>query len=275
MIGSLLSSSIVKIGRRKAILLSNFVAVVGGLMQFIFNFWVIFAGKVVYAACAAVMLTGCALYLSETLPEDKVGSHGFAVNLGVTLGMAVTLNLGIAVSKDNPDSKSWLLVAFVPIVFAVANIITWLFCFRNEPINFCIANSIKGEYKAEAYDGIKKLYKTDDNMDAVYQVYENRKDPDDIKRDPFMLDQNRESRVNPSDADEMLEDGDLILGVKAYEKDEPSPWQVLYDPRYRCATAIGVVMAIFNQISGLNAINFYSSVIFTDVFSSDNAVTIG
>ena len=38
---------------------------------------------------------------------------------------------------------------------------------------------------------------------------------------------------------------------------------------------IGVMMACFNQLSGLNAINFYSSVIFKSVFTSANAVTIG
>ena len=55
------------------------------------------AGKVIYGSAAAVMLTGCALFLSETLPSDKVGSHGFAVNLGVTLGISVLLGLGALV----------------------------------------------------------------------------------------------------------------------------------------------------------------------------------
>ena len=35
------------------------------------------------------------------------------------------------------------------------------------------------------------------------------------------------------------------------------------------------MMACFNQLSGLNAINFYSSTIFKSVFTSANAITIG
>ena len=166
-------------------------------MQFIFNFWLIFAGKIVYGASAAVMLTGCALYLAETLPEDKVGTHGFAVNFGVTIGITIILNLGIAVSDDNPDSKSWLIVAFVPVVVAIANFLLWLFWFNNEPIGFCIANAEKKNYKEQAYEGIKRLYYTEGSMDVVYQIYENRLDPDEAKRDPFMLTEKSRQSLNP------------------------------------------------------------------------------
>ena len=97
------------------------------------------AGKVIYGSAAAVMLTGCALCLSETLPSDKVGSHGFAVNLGVTLGISVLLGLGALVPEDKDDSM-WLLVASVPILNAIANLLVWLLFFRNESIGYCIQN---------------------------------------------------------------------------------------------------------------------------------------
>lgn len=133
------------------------------------------------------MLTGCALYLGETLPADKVGSHGFAVNLGVTLGISVVLNFGILVSTN--DSWSWLFVAMIPLVVAIANFFLWLLCFKNEPIGFCIQNRDKKDYKEQAYSGIRRLYHTGDEMDAIYQIYEERMNPDDQKTDPFMLDQ--------------------------------------------------------------------------------------
>ena len=103
MIGALSSSTIVKIGRRRAILLGSIIALIGATMQFYFDFWIIVGGKVVYGASAGVMLTGGALFLGETLPEDKMGSHGFAVNLGITLGLSAILNMGIAVSADDKD----------------------------------------------------------------------------------------------------------------------------------------------------------------------------
>ena len=58
--------------------------------------------------------------------------------------------------------------------------------------------------------------------------------------------------------------------------DEPSTLQVLTDPQYRKATGIAIMLACINQLSGLNAINFYSGVIFKDVFDGNpNAMTIG
>ena len=64
----------------------------------------------------------------------------------------------------------------------------------------------------------------------------------------------------------MVEDGELNLnGMKKVEDEGPNSWQVLVDSRYRCATGIAVTLACFNQLSGLNAINFYSGVIFKEV----------
>ena len=116
------------------------------------------------------MLTSCALYLSETLPADKVGSHGFAVNLGVTLGISVVLNLGMLVSEDDQESNSWLIVAFIPVVGAIANFLLWLIFFRNEPIGYCINKGNKSNYKAQAYDGIRKLYHTEEDDKFIEQI---------------------------------------------------------------------------------------------------------
>ena len=106
MIGSLASSSVVKIGRRKAAIFANLVALVGGALQLMMNFYMILAGKIVYGMSAGVLITACALYLSETLPPEKVGSHGFAVNLGVTLGISLVLALGpfVPTGSDIKDS---------------------------------------------------------------------------------------------------------------------------------------------------------------------------
>ena len=73
MIGSISSGAIVKMGRRRAIMLGCVLALVGALMQFIFEFWLIFTGKVIYGASAGLMLTSASLFLHETVPEEKLG----------------------------------------------------------------------------------------------------------------------------------------------------------------------------------------------------------
>lgn len=136
MIGSLFASTIVKIGRRKAILLASIVSLVGALIQFSLSYWVLIVGKIIYGSSAGVLITACALYLSESLPSDKVGTYGFAVNFGVTLGITLILILG-AFNKDL-GSNEWILVAVALPVVAICNFLSWLFILRNEPLDFCI-----------------------------------------------------------------------------------------------------------------------------------------
>ena len=165
MIGSVSSGAIVKIGRRRTIMLGCVIAIVGALMQLIFDFWLILAGKVIYGASAGLMLTAASLFLHETVPEEKMGKYGFAVNLGITMGLSVVLNMGLAVSNDDPDSQSWLLVGLIPVVFAALNLLLWLTCFRAEPINFCIENANRNDYKEQAYAGIRRCYLVGEDMD--------------------------------------------------------------------------------------------------------------
>ena len=94
-------------------------------------------GKIIYGISAGIMLTACALYLSETLPDEKVGSHGFAVNFGVTLGITLVLSLGILVPTDT-ISSSYLVVAVVGPAVAVLDLLAWLLVFKTEPIAFCV-----------------------------------------------------------------------------------------------------------------------------------------
>ena len=59
------------------------------------------------------------------------------------------------------------------------------------------------------------------------------------------------------------------------DDEQPGVLQVLTDPRYRNATYISILLAALNQLSGLNAINFYSGEIFKEVFEGDKGATIG
>ena len=46
----------------------------------------------------------------------------------------------------------------------------------------------------------------------------------------------------------------------------------MFDSRYRTATWISVIMACFNQLDGVNVLNFYSNAIFSTVLSKEGAV---
>ena len=85
-----------------------------------------------------------------------------------------------------------------------------------------------------------------------------------------------------SDKDE----ADLIVDEKRFELNDtqenvlgevPGTSAVLCDAKYRRATWLCVIMAVFNQLDGINVMNFYSNTIFENIFDKDakEAATYG
>ena len=94
MIGSLLSSTLIQQGRRRSNLIACILLLIGAVMQLKVNFTILILGKILYAIASAVMVNGGAVYLSEMLPKEKVRTHGFAVNAGISLGKGSILIVG-------------------------------------------------------------------------------------------------------------------------------------------------------------------------------------
>lgn len=151
MIGSLLSSTIIKIGRRKSILLAAFVQLIAIGFQFWLTFWAQVGSKIVFGASSAVQLTACAVYLSETLPPEKVATYGFAVNLGVTVGISIQTVIGVFLPDDGKGNL-WTLVNFAMLVLCLTNIVLW--AMRGESIGYCVAKEDKEGWREQALKAI-------------------------------------------------------------------------------------------------------------------------
>ena len=142
MIGSLLVNIIIALGRRKTLLISQGVALTGALMFQVPNFWVLLIGKIIYGIGTGMAMTGVALYFSETIPASRTGRYGFAINLGIVVGVTIALSLGFfKPSADAPlETQQQALIIFncLPVALACVVILLWTCAFREEPINFCL-----------------------------------------------------------------------------------------------------------------------------------------
>lgn len=66
--------------------------------------------------------------------------------------------------------------------------------------------------------------------------------------------------------DQIIVDGD--------EDDSgPGYGTLCFDPRYRRATAVGITLAIFSQLTGINVIMFYSNILFKGLSMSNTSIT--
>jgi hypothetical protein len=126
---------------------------------------------------------------------------------------------------DYMDDKNWRIIFAMPGVFAVAQILLFLTVFRQEPITYCIANG----KDSEALQLIKRVYKPikqggDSNDDSLYSEF-------------FGV-----SKKNTSTDASSIKFGSAVCGRK-----------------YGKGTWICFFLNVFNQASGINAINIYAT----------------
>ena len=86
MIGTFTANLIVPKGRRKTILISQIIAIVGGLMSFILNVWILLIARIIYGIATGIAVVAVVLYFSETIPASRTGRYGFTINLGIVTG---------------------------------------------------------------------------------------------------------------------------------------------------------------------------------------------
>ena len=106
-VGGLLSSKFVVVGRRVTAIFSILISFVGvALMVIWVNLISICIGRFVYAFACGILITCANLWLSETVPKENMGPFSVTVNLGIVLGFMVCLYGGLPlVSMDEAQAK--------------------------------------------------------------------------------------------------------------------------------------------------------------------------
>jgi MFS family permease len=87
MIGSFFAGSIVKIGLKNSVILSNLIGIVGCFPQLSDNIWALIIGKLVLGIAGGLMIVASSITIAETLPNSAVATCGTSVNLGIVTGI--------------------------------------------------------------------------------------------------------------------------------------------------------------------------------------------
>ena len=98
--GALCTSSFIKYGKLKMILILNGVLVAAIGVCMIENIFVIAFGRFVWGICAGSYSVFVPNYLNEFVPKELAGSFGGISALGLTFGIAVPTILSIALEVD-------------------------------------------------------------------------------------------------------------------------------------------------------------------------------
>jgi len=213
------------IGRRKAMLLIDVIALIGTGLTLITEPHAMVFGRLIQGFCVGANSSLVPLYISEVAPTEIAGTLGTMNQLLITIGVIVAPVLGLHMPTFTPKTFShsdnqWFKVLLGFAAFAaVLRLILSLIVFTHETPKYLVQNSQDDEARI-----------------VLEKFYPDSRAQEELSK----LRQQRESQA---------QGGQLTM------KD-------VLSAKYSKRLIIGVMVAVFQQLSGINAIIFFSNQIF-------------
>ncbi|PWA23765.1 hypothetical protein CCH79_00010894 [Gambusia affinis] len=222
MIGSLSVGILVdKFGRRKSMLLSNSLALLGGslmgLSSMCRSFEMVIIGRLIIGIFCGLCTGLTPMYLGEISPTALRGAFGTLHQLGVVVGILVAQIFGLEAALGS--DRLWPLLLSLTILPAVIQSAMLPFCPESPRYLLIVLNE-----EDEARKALERLRGTDNVSD---------------------------------DIQEMKEEGMKM----AMEKKVSIP-ELFRSPNYRQPLIIAITLQLSQQLSGINAVFYYSTGIF-------------
>uniref|UniRef100_A0A671Q5Z0 Solute carrier family 2, facilitated glucose transporter member 1-like n=1 Tax=Sinocyclocheilus anshuiensis TaxID=1608454 RepID=A0A671Q5Z0_9TELE len=222
MIGSLSVGTLVdKLGRRKSMLLSNILALIGGLLMGLSNmctsYELIIVGRLVIGAFCGLCTGLTPMYVGEIAPTALRGAFGTLHQLGVVIGILIAQILGL---ESLLGSQSlWPLLLALTAVPAVLQSVMLIFC-PESPRYLLIS-----------------LNQEDEARQVLIRLRGHSDVEDDIR--------------------EMKEEA-----MKMSMEKKVSIPELFRNSAYRQPIIIAIILQLSQQLSGINAVIYYSTEIF-------------
>jgi MFS family permease len=140
-IGSLVGGKAISTSRRKAIFVFEVVAIAGSLICQILSVTTLCLGRFICGISGGVLSVVMSKSIYESVPEELSGMYGTLTNVFIAFGIMLTTLTGLVLPinrEDFADDEMWRFVYACPIFIAVAQILLFLFVFKNEPILFSV-----------------------------------------------------------------------------------------------------------------------------------------
>ena len=160
-LGSLLGGKTVQIGRRKAGIYMQILAIFGAGITLERTIPTICFGRFLYSIAAGHLNIIMGKSIDETLPISISGKFGTLTNTYICIGVMGSLFLGVLIPEDPEDyvnDEMWRVIYAMPIFIAILQIVLFLCVYKEEPIAYAIG--------MERYDEAERL------MRRVYKASE-------------------------------------------------------------------------------------------------------
>lgn len=235
-IGAFTGGKIIPYGRRRAMILTSFVGIVGVGLTMIENFYILLLGRIIFGFTAGSQGVIVVRMINENVPENYfstcLGIYSTAQNFAALL----CLCSGLILPKDDDaqgleDSEAWRYIFAFPFILYTSIILGFTFVIRHDSPKFYVS---RGE-RDLAMTAIHKVYKTNGSQYLAEQIY------GEI-----------EAKMNGANGGGDAQKATL---KEAYKTDE----------RYVRASWVNFFAMIFHELTAINIIMSYSTTILEDI----------
>uniref|UniRef100_A0A671KCH9 Solute carrier family 2, facilitated glucose transporter member 3-like n=1 Tax=Sinocyclocheilus anshuiensis TaxID=1608454 RepID=A0A671KCH9_9TELE len=222
MIGSLSVGTLVdKLGRRKCMLLSNILALIGGglmgLSSMCTSYELIIVGRLVIGAFCGLCTGLTPMYVGEIAPTALRGAFGTLHQLGVVIGILIAQILGLELLLGS--QYLWPLLLALTAVPAVLQCVMLIFCPESPRYLLITLNQ-----EEEARQVLTRLRGHSDVEDDIHEMKEE--------------------------------------ALKMSMEKKVSIPELFRNSAYRQPIIIAIILQLSQQLSGINAVIYYSTKIF-------------
>lgn len=102
-LGGLYGSRVIIKGRKQAFITFNVFTILATLLMQYLNIWAIIAGKLLQGISVTVVHLACMKMINETVPLSMVGYFGVFIQLLGSVGLLLSLGLGIIMPAADYD----------------------------------------------------------------------------------------------------------------------------------------------------------------------------
>lgn len=267
LIGALLANPMsAKWGRRDSMILINSSFIIGAVLLSTSTTSGQFAvGRIFVGIGSGFMTVVISMYIAEIAPPSHRGALGSFLQLFMTIGILIIEAIGLGLSS----AIGWRIVVVLTVVPAIIQMICLPFCSRSP--RWLISQNRTEEARA----ALLHLRNGDIEAEFADMIASAQKKQETAAKDEKLVEGN-DSAVVANDGQASDSDVENNDAAKFESEVALSFWDLMTIPVFLKLTVCMMIVHAGSQLSGINAVMYYSTIIFQIAFGSQAPyVTVG
>jgi MFS family permease len=271
--GSIIASPIAAKGRRFSLIVISITFIIGTGISLIFSIYALIIGRLIMGMCVGAYVTVWPLYVSEVTPTSISGTLGAFVQMGaasgILSGFLVSLVMPLPGTPSANTTGMWRIVFGFPSIVAFIQLLLLLFVFRYEtPVFYKKIDDIENMEKSRSF-----IYYFDKVTEESAGIPSTPQIEPDINHNRECLDEElkiadeesiKESKFGQNMTAQQLSlqktssQLNAVLNQVKNEAEMNKRWPY----HYKMALWVWIILSIFYQATGIDAVIFFSNQIF-------------